>query len=136
MSFKMDNDCRYAETHEWIRVDGDVGLVGITDYAQHQLNDVVYVELPEIGDSFGKSDVYAVVESVKAAADCSLPASGEILEVNEGLEDRPQSVNEDPFGDGWFVKVRLTDVTELDGLMDATAYEKLVEEELEGEGGH
>ena len=136
MRFKFDTDCRYTETHEWIRLKGDVAVAGITDYAQDQLSDVVYVEVPEIGDSFAKGESYAVVESVKAAADCYLAIGGEIIEVNEELETSPQLVNEDPFGVGWFVRLRPSSVSEAGDLMDAAAYEEFVAREMQGEGGH
>ena len=131
---KMDKDCRYAESHEWVRVDGNEATVGITDYAQQQLSDVVYVELPEIGDVFERGEVFATVESVKAAADVYMPIGGEITEVNEVLEDAPQWVNEDPFEAAWFARFTASDLSELDDLMDAEAYEKFVAEE-EAEGG-
>jgi glycine cleavage system H protein len=131
---KIDKDCRYVKTHEWVRVDGDEATVGITDYAQQQLSDVVYVELPEMGDVFEKGEVFATVESVKAAADVYMPIGGEITEVNEELEDAPQLVNEDPFGAAWFVRFTASDLSELDDLMDAEAYVKFVAEE-ETEGG-
>lgn len=131
---KLDKDCRYAESHEWVRVDGNEATAGITDYAQQQLSDVVYVELPEIGDVFEKGEVFATVESVKAAADCYMPIGGEITEVNEELEDAPQLVNEDPFGAAWFARFAASDLSELDDLMDAEAYVKFVAEE-EAEGG-
>jgi glycine cleavage system H protein len=130
---KLDKDCRYAESHEWVRVDGDEATVGITDYAQQELSDVVYVELPEIGDAFEKGEVFATVESVKAAADVYMPIGGEIIEINEGLEDAPQLVNEDPFGEAWFARFTASDLSELDDLLDADGYEKFVaEEEAEG----
>jgi glycine cleavage system H protein len=131
---KLDKDCRYAKSHEWVRVDGDEATVGITDYAQQQLSDVVYVELPEIGDVFKKGEVFATVESVKAAADVYMPIGGEITEVNEELEDAPQLVNEDPFGAAWFARFTASDLSELGDLMDADAYVKSVAEE-EAEGG-
>ncbi len=124
---KFDPSCRYDVEHEWIRVEGDEGVVGISDYAQDQLSDVVYVELPEVGDTFGKGDVFAVVESVKAASDVYMPVGGEILEINEVLEDSPELVNEDPFGEAWLVRVAIADSAELDDLMDATAYQAFVE---------
>ena len=136
MRFKFDDECLYTATHEWVKLEGDFAVAGITDYAQDQLSDVVYVEVPEIGDSFGKGDSYAVVESVKAAADCYLGIGGEIIEVNEGLETSPQLVNEDPFGAGWFVRFRPEDVSETADLMDAAAYEEFVAREIQGEGGH
>jgi glycine cleavage system H protein len=131
---KIDKDCRYAESHEWVRVDGNEATVGITDYAQQQLSDVVYVELPEIGDAFEKGEVFATVESVKAAADVYMPISGEITEVNEVLEDAPQLVNEDAFGAAWFARFTASDLSELDDLLDADAYVKFVAEQ-EAEGG-
>jgi glycine cleavage system H protein len=124
---KLDPDCRYSEEHEWIRVEGDEGVIGITDYAQEQLSDVVYVELPEVGDTFGQDDVFAVVESVKAASDVYMPVSGEILEINEALEDSPELVNQDPFGEAWFVRIAIADPAELEGLIDAEAYKAFVE---------
>jgi glycine cleavage system H protein len=124
---KFDPSCRYDVEHEWIRVEGDEGVVGISDYAQDQLSDVVYVELPEVGDAFGKGDVFAVVESVKAASDVYMPVGGEILEINEVLEDSPELVNEDPFGEAWLVRVAIADSAELDDLMDARAYQAFVE---------
>jgi glycine cleavage system H protein len=131
---KLDKDCRYAETHEWVRIDGYEATVGITDYAQQQLSDVVYVELPEIGDVFERGEVFAIVESVKAAADVYMPIGGEITEVNEELEDAPQLVNEDAFEAAWFVRFTASDLSELDDLMDADAYVKFVaEEEAEGD---
>ena len=130
----MDKDCRYAESHEWVRVEGNEATAGITDHAQEQLSDVVYVELPEIGDVFERGEVFATVESVKAAADVYMPIGGEITEVNEVLEDAPQLVNEDPFEAAWFARFTASDLSELDDLMDAEAYEKFVAEE-EAEGG-
>jgi glycine cleavage system H protein len=131
---KVDKDCRYTENHEWVRVDGNEATVGITDYAQQELSDVVYVELPDIGDVFEKGDVFATVESVKAAADVYMPIGGEIAGVNEELEDAPQLVNEDPFGVAWFARFTASDLSELDDLMDAEAYEEFVAgEEAEGD---
>ncbi|OQY21365.1 MAG: glycine cleavage system protein H [Anaerolineaceae bacterium 4572_32.1] len=120
---KIDPNCLYAESHEWIRVEGDEGVVGISDHAQSELSDIVYVELPESGDSFDKGEVYGTVESVKAAADVYLPVSGEILEINEILEDSPELVNSDPYTTGWFVRISIANPAELDDLMDAAAYE-------------
>ena len=113
---------RYSKDHEWVRVDGDVVTVGISDYAQEQLGDVVYVELPEVGRTVAQSDEAAVVESVKAASEVYAPVSGEIVEVNQALEDAPALVNGDPTGTGWFLKLRLSAPGELDGLMDEAAY--------------
>jgi glycine cleavage system H protein len=112
----------YTKDHEYVRVEGDVGVVGITDYAQNQLGDVVFVELPTVGKAFRKGEQAAVVESVKAASEVYAPISGEIIDANAALEDAPALVNEDSGGRGWFVKMRVADRTELDGLMDEAAY--------------
>ncbi len=113
---------KYSKDHEWVRVDGDVGTVGISDYAQEQLGDVVYVELPEVGRTVAQNEEAAVVESVKAASEVYAPVSGEVAEVNQALEDDPALVNGDPTGAGWFLKLRLSAPGELDGLMDEAAY--------------
>ena len=130
---KLDKDCRYAETHEWVRVEGDLAMAGISDHAQSQLSDVVYVELPEVGDAFDQGEVFATVESVKTAADCYMPIGGEITEVNEELSASPEIVNEDAFGQGWFIQFTLSDLSELDGLMTPEEYQEHVAQE---EGGH
>ena len=113
---------KYSKEHEWVRVEGDVGTVGISDYAQEQLGDVVYVELPEVGRTVAQNEEAAVVESVKAASEVYAPVSGEVVEVNQALEDDPALVNGDPTGEGWFLKLRLSAPGELDGLMDEAAY--------------
>ena len=128
---KFDPDLLYSEDHEWVRVEGEEAVLGISDYAQDQLSDVVYVELPEEGDAFEKGDIFAVVESVKAASDVYTPVSGEILEINEELEDSPELVNQDPYGRAWFVRISLQDPAELDDLMDAETYKTFVEEQDE-----
>lgn len=117
----------FTEDHEWISVDGDVGTVGITKYAAEQLGDVVFVEVPESGASFGKGDDMAVVESVKAASDVYAPVSGEVTDGNGDLADAPETVNEDPEGKGWFCKIKLSDAGELTRLMDAAAYKAFCE---------
>ena len=113
---------KYSKDHEWVRVEGDVGTVGISDYAQEQLGDVVYVELPEVGRTVAQNEEAAVVESVKAASEVYAPVSGEVVEVNQALEDDPALVNGDPTGEGWFLKLRLSAPGELDELMDDAAY--------------
>ena len=135
MSIKVDPRCRYTKTHEWVRIEGDQGYVGITDYAQQQLSDIVYVEVPEVGDTFNAGEVFGVVESVKAASDTYLPMGGEIIEVNHDLEDSPDLVNQDPYGEGWFVKVTVDDPDEANELMNAEDYEVFAEKAL-AEGGH
>ena len=133
MAYKYDKTARYAKTHDWARVEGDLVVCGISDYAQHALSDVVYVELPDAGAAFSQGEVYTTVESVKAAEEVFAPVSGEIVEVNEALEDQPEQLNSDPYG-AWIVKVRPADVSELDSLLDASAYEAFVREAEEG--GH
>jgi glycine cleavage system H protein len=120
---------RFTRDHEWIRIDGELAAVGVTDYAQSQLGDVVYVELPEIGRRVEKGKEAAVVESVKAASEVYAPASGEVAEVNEALVADPAKVNADPMGEGWFLKLRLSDLKELEGLLDEAAYRRFVEEQ-------
>jgi len=120
-------DRKYTEDHEWVEVDGDSGVIGISEYAQEQLGDVVFVELPEVGKVLDRGDELAVVESVKAAAEVYAPVGGEVLEVNEDLNGDPSLVNTDPFGDGWFAKLKLSDPDELDELMDEDTYKKFVE---------
>lgn len=120
---------RFSKDHEWVRLDGEIAVVGITDWAQSQLGDVVYVELPEIGRRVEQGKEAAVVESVKAASEVYAPLSGEVVEVNEALAADPAKVNADPMGEGWFLKLRLSDPKELDGLMDEAAYQRFVEEQ-------
>ena len=117
---------RYTKSHEYVRVEGGTGVVGITDYAQSQLGDVVFVELPPIGQSLSKGAEAATVESVKAASEVNAPVSGEVVEVNSALADSPGLANEDPSGKGWFLKIKLTDATELDSLMDEDAYREFL----------
>jgi glycine cleavage system H protein len=119
----------YTEEHEWIRVEGDSATVGITDFAQGQLGDIVFVELPEAGRQVSKGGEAAVVESVKAASDVYAPVSGEVTEANQALSDDPSLVNTAPEGDGWFFKLRLSDPSELDGLMDAESYQAFCEQQ-------
>jgi glycine cleavage system H protein len=121
------SEIRFTDQHEWVRVEGDVATIGITDYAQEQLGDVVYVELPEVGKAVAAGDEAAVVESVKAASEVYAPVSGEVIEVNADLEGQPGGVNEDAMGKGWFVKVKLSDKSELAKLMDEDAYKNFVE---------
>ena len=135
MSYKVDPQAKYAKSHEWARVEGDVAVIGVSDYAQHLLSDVVYVELPKVGDTVTKGESLGTVESVKAAEDAYAPISGEVVEVNTGLEDNPEWVNSDPFGKAWLIKVSPSDLSELNDLMDAGAYEAYMAEE-EAKGGH
>jgi glycine cleavage system H protein len=117
---------RYTKSHEYVRVEGGTGVVGITDYAQSQLGDVVFVELPPVGQTLSKGAEAATVESVKVASEVNAPVSGQVVEVNGSLADLPGLVNEDPFGKGWFLKIKLANAAELDSLMDEDAYRKFV----------
>ncbi len=119
----VPSNLKYTEDHEWVKLDGDVATIGITDYAQSELGDVVFLELPETGDEFGQGDTMGSIEAVKTVADLYAPVSGTVEEINEALDDAPENVNKDPYGDGWFMKIKVSDKTELDGLMDAEAYE-------------
>lgn len=120
---------KYTEDHEYLRVDGDSVTIGITEHAQEQLGDVVFVDLPEVGKSFSKGDEAAVIESVKAAAELYAPVSGEVVEINDALDGDPATVNRDAMGEGWFIKLKLKDKGELDGLMDEAAYKKFIEDQ-------
>lgn len=119
-------EVKYSEDHEWISIEGDVGTVGITDFAQEQLGDIVFVELPEAGTALGKGDQAGVVESVKAASEIYAPMAGEIVEANDILADTPETVNAAAESGGWFFKIKLADMTELDGLMDEAAYRAFI----------
>jgi|SRR6185437_6468774 len=122
------SELRFTRDHEWVRRDGDTVVIGITDYAQEQLGDVVYVELPELGRQIAQGKEAAVVESAKAASEVYAPVSGEVVAVNEVIAGDPGKVNADPMGDGWFLKLRLADPAQFDGLMDEAAYRKFVAE--------
>ncbi len=126
---KVPEELKYRETHEWVRIEDGVATVGITDYAQEELGDVVYVELPEVGRAVRGGEAVAVIESVKTASDIYAPLSGEVVAVNEALADHPEKVNEDPYGEGWIFKLRIADPAEVEALLDAEAYRKLVASE-------
>jgi glycine cleavage system H protein len=126
------DDRHYATSHEWIRVDGDVGTVGNTDHAQKELGEVVFVDLPDVGEVFDADQEFGSIESVKAVSELFLPVAGEIVEINSVLGDEPGAVNEDPHGEGWLVKIKVASDAELEGLMTAAVYEKFVEEEAKG----
>ena len=117
------NTVRYTTEHEWIRVEGEEAYVGITDYAQSELGEIVFIDVPTVGEVVAQGEVFGSVEAVKTVSDLNMPATGEVLEVNEELEAHPELVNEDPYGKGWMVRIRLIDPSELDSLMDAAAYE-------------
>ena len=119
----VPTDLRYTESHEWVRIEDGVATCGITAHAQEQLGDVVYVDLPEVGDTLSRGDEMGEIESVKAVSSLYAPLSGEVVEVNAALEDAPETVNKDPYGAGWLLRIRLSDASEVDGLLDAAAYE-------------
>lgn len=117
------NTVRYTSEHEWIRAEGEEAYVGITDYAQSELGEIVFIDIPTLGETLVQGEVFGSVEAVKTVSDLNMPAGGEVLALNEALEAHPELVNEDPYGEGWMVRIRLTDPSELDTLMDAAAYE-------------
>lgn len=128
MSTKIEAGLLYTKHDEWIRVDGDEATVGITDYAQDALSDIVYLELPEPGETFSAEEEFGVVESVKASSELFMPVTGEVTAINEDLLDEPETINSDPYGEAWLVKVKLSDASQLEGLMDATAYQAYCDE--------
>ena len=122
-------DLKYMKSHEWAKREDDIVSIGVSDYAQAEIQDVVYVELPEVGTILEQHKTFGVIESVKAAFDLYAPVSGEVIEINEELEDAPELVNETPYGDGWMVRIRISNVSELEGLMSASEYQEMVETE-------
>ncbi len=122
----IPTDLKYTKDHEWIRLEGDVATVGITDFAQGELGDIVFVEVETEGETLDKEETFGSVEAVKTVSDLFMPVSGEVLEFNEEIESSPELVNEDPYGKGWMVKIKLSDSSEMDDLLDATAYQELV----------
>lgn len=119
---------KYTNEHEWVRLDGEIAYVGITDYAQEQLGDIVFVDVPSEGETLAAGEVFGTIEVVKTISDLFLPISGEIVEINPALEENPELVNSDPYGEGWIVKVKPSDLSEFDALLDATAYRELINE--------
>jgi glycine cleavage system H protein len=120
------DDLRYTKTHEWVRIDGDTATIGITDYAQEELGDIVFLELPEVGHALQKEQIFGAVESVKAASDLISPVTGEVVEINEELPDSPEEINQDPYVRGWMIIVRMEDLSEVDELLTAEQYEELI----------
>lgn len=117
---------KYTKDHEWVSVEGNIATIGVTDFAQSELGDIVYVEIETVGETLDQEEVFGSVEAVKTVSDLFMPVSGEILEFNDGLEANPEAVNKDAYGEGWMIKVRLSNPSEIDGLLDATAYQALV----------
>lgn len=124
-------ELKFTKDHEWVRVEGDTATIGISDHAQEQLGDIVFVELPEVGEALKQGDSFGVVESVKSVSDVFSPISGEVIEINEALNENPEAVNEDCYGEGWIAKVKITNKSEIAKLMDATDYENFTKEESE-----
>lgn len=122
----IPEDLRYTEDHEWARIDGDIATIGITDFAQSELGDIVYVELPELGATTEKSQSFGTIEAVKAVSDLFAPLTGEVVEVNSNISDSPEIINKDPYGEGWFIKVKLSDPNEVNTLLEKTQYEALL----------
>jgi len=123
------DDLKYTKEHEWIRVEGNTVTIGVTEYAAEQLGDIVYVELPEAGSEYETNDTFGVLESVKAVSDCFAPLNGTVMEANDLLQDSPEIVNEDPYGEGWMIRMEIKDKSQLDKLMDHSKYEEFVKEE-------
>ena len=119
-------DLKYTKSHEWISIDGDSATIGITDYAQGELGDIVYVEIEALGEQLDKEEIFGSVEAVKTVSDLFLPVSGEITKMNEGLEDNPELINDDPYGEGWIIKMKISDQNELSDLLSADAYKELI----------
>lgn len=119
-------ELRYTNEHEWIRVEGDVAYVGITDYAQSELGEIVFLDINTVGESLAQGEVFGSVEAVKTVSDLNMPVAGEVLEVNETINDQPELVNSDPYGEGWMIKIQMKDPAELDTLLDANAYQALI----------
>ena len=119
-------DIRYTSEHEWIRVEGDEAYVGITDYAQSELGEIVFVDVPTLGETVGQGEVFGSIEAVKTVSDLNMPVTGEVLEINGALDAQPELVNNDPYGEGWIIRISVKDAAELDKLMDATAYQAIL----------
>ncbi|WP_394747325.1 glycine cleavage system protein GcvH [Spongiimicrobium salis] len=122
----LPSELKYTKDHEWVRIEGDIATVGITDFAQGELGDIVYVEVETVDETLDKDEVFGTVEAVKTVSDLFLPLTGEIIEFNEGLEDEPEKVNTDPYGEGWMIKIKISDASEIDSLLSDAGYKELV----------
>ena len=122
----LPSELKYTKVHEWVRIEGDIATVGITDFAQGELGDIVYVEVETVDETMDKDEVFGTVEAVKTVSDLFLPLTGEIIEFNEGLEDEPEKVNTDPYGEGWMIKIKISDTSEIDTLLSDAGYKELV----------
>jgi len=124
----IPENLKYTKDHEWTKIEGDIATIGITDFAQKELGDIVFVEIETVGETLEKEETFGTVEAVKTVSDLFMPLSGEIIEKNEGLDDSPESINKDPYGEGWMIKIKISDLSEIDELLDAAAYKELIEE--------
>ncbi|MBT8296389.1 MAG: glycine cleavage system protein GcvH [Gramella sp.] len=122
----IPQELKYTKDHEWVKIEGDTATIGVTDFAQGELGDIVYVEVETLDETLDKEEVFGTVEAVKTVSDLYMPLSGEIIEFNDSLEDEPEKVNEDPYGDGWMIKIKLTDASEVDALLSADEYKEIV----------
>lgn len=125
-NMNVPSNLKYTKDHEWVSVDGDIATVGITDFAQGELGDIVFVEIETVGETIDKEEIFGSIEAVKTVSDLFMPVTGEIIEMNDEIESSPELVNNDPYGNGWMIKVRISDASELDSLLDAAAYEALI----------
>ena len=125
------DDCLYTKEHEWIKVKGNIGVIGITDYAQESLGDIVFIDLPEVGEKYDAGDPFGTVESVKAVSDIYTPVTGEVVEVNERLKEEPEKLNEDPYGEAWLIKIKIARPPEMEGLLKAEEYAEYIKEEAQ-----
>ena len=123
-------DLKFTKSHEWVKLDGEIATIGITDYAQHQLGDVVFIELPEMGDKFDQGSQFGTIESTKAATELFIPLTGEVVEINSELSNNPQWVNENPLGKGWMIKIKVNILSEMGSLLDEGSYKKILEDEI------
>ena len=122
----IPSELKYTKEHEWVKIDGDIATVGITEFAQSELGDIVYVDVDTVDDTVERDEVFGSVEAVKTVSDLFMPLSGEVIEFNEGLEDNPENVNSDPYGDGWMIKIKISDTSQVDSLLSADAYKEII----------
>jgi glycine cleavage system H protein len=127
-TMNIPENLKYTKDHEWAKIEGDIAIVGITDFAQKELGDIVFVEIETVGETLDKEETFGTVEAVKTVSDLFMPLSGEIIEKNEGIDSAPEAINKDPYGDGWMIKVKFSNPSEIDELLDASSYKKLIEE--------
>ena len=127
MDYKFPNDLKYTVTHEWIRIEGEEAIIGITEFAQGELGDIVFIEIETKGEILEKGEIFGAIEAVKTVSDLFMPVSGDIIKINDKLEEKPDMVNKDPYGEGWLIKVKIDDVEQVNNLLDAESYKKMIE---------